>query len=62
MDEKATFHQLTRMWATHGVGNSQSMDASASLGTNQCRTDESPHLRKGVGAQAQTLIMYDMAC
>src|SRR5271167_2884206 len=27
--EKAIFHQLTRMWTTHGVGNSQSMDARA---------------------------------
>ncbi len=29
MDEKAIFLQLTRIWTTHGVGNSQSMDASA---------------------------------
>ena len=29
MDEKAIFHQLTRMWTTHGVRNSQSMDARA---------------------------------
>jgi len=25
--EKAIFHQLTRMWTTHGVGNSESMVA-----------------------------------
>src|SRR5271167_4081183 len=61
--EKAIFHQLTRMWTTHGVGNSQSMGASAFLGTNQRRTDESPHLRKGVvGAQAQTLISTIWPC
>jgi hypothetical protein len=33
MDAKAIFLQLTRMWTTHGVGNSQSMDARAFLGT-----------------------------
>src|SRR5208283_4534056 len=27
------FHQLTRMWTTHGIGNSQSRDARALLGT-----------------------------
>ena len=29
MDEKAIFHQLTRMWTTHGVGKSESMDLLA---------------------------------
>ena len=33
MDAKAIFHQLTRMWTTHGVGSSQSRDARAFLGT-----------------------------
>jgi|SRR5208283_5379986 len=27
------FHQLTRMWTTHGIGNSQSRDTRALLGT-----------------------------
>ena len=28
------FHQLTRVWTTHGVGNSESMDARAFVRSN----------------------------
>jgi hypothetical protein len=31
---KAIFHQVTRMWTTQGVGNSESMDARAFLVPN----------------------------